>query len=443
MCQKYDFLISAIDLLKPEYFEDKVLVWYFQTIRDFFLDYHKSPSKVVVKEELRKSAASGRIKDTEFRQYVEVFPKLWADVDSADYLIEQVVQFCRRQALRRAFLEYAPKIDRADDQLWGEIQSEITDACGVGAHTMDLGTQYFKDYHERLHNRVIGEEKLIVPSGIRKLDEYIGGGLKAGQVGVWLGGTGVGKSIVLPHCGRRGVVEGLKVAHYTLELDDKDIAERYDAGWSSVALGDLAAQTKIVERRLASLGRQYGNSLIIKFYPTRTATLNTIRSHVRQLHSLGFKPDLLVVDYLDLLKPLTSYNDEYADLGAITADLRGLAGELSLPIWTATQVNRGGLNVEVVDLEHIGDSLKKAQIADIVVAICMTKEERQKNEARLYLAKNRNGPTGVTVKIETAYHRMCFCKQVPAPQPITGKTRRVGRRSTATAPSSGGNGVSI
>jgi hypothetical protein len=108
-----------------------------------------------------------------------------------------------------------------------------------------------------------------------------------------------------------------------------------------------------------------------------------------------------------------------------------MAGELDIPIWTATQVNRAGLSQEVVDIEHMGDSLRKAQIADVVIGICRTREERDKNEARLYLAKNRNGPTGPIIKIKTAYDKMIFYVPgtVPNTQPIVGKKLVVGRRT--------------
>jgi replicative DNA helicase len=152
----------------------------------------------------------------------------------------------------------------------------------------------------------------------------------------------------------------------------------------------------------------YGDSLVIKFYPTKTATISTIRSHLQQLRNNKFYPDLVIVDYADLLKPTSNYNDQYADLGATFADLRGLAGELNIPVWTATQVNRAGIMADAPDIEHVSDSLQKMMIADIAIAIAMTKEERAVHRARLFIQKNRNGPAKREVQIHTAYDRMCF-----------------------------------
>ena len=142
-------------------------------------------------------------------------------------------------------------------------------------------------------------------------------------------------SIFLPHVGKRAIINGYKVVHYTLELDEKDIAERYDACFSSIPVYDLIQESNNLELKLQALKAKYGNSLVIKFYPTGSASVNTIKNHMTQLHGLGFVPDLVIVDYGDLLKPLTSYHDEYSDLGKIFEGLRGLAGEFQVPVWTA------------------------------------------------------------------------------------------------------------
>lgn len=433
MVQKYDFLVSAIDLIEAQYFENSAHIWYFNKIRDYFIDYHVIPTGLVLKQELKEGASSGTIRKEDIRTYVEVFPKLFAPVDESDYLIKKVVSFCRRQEIRKAFLEYAPKVDNEDDALWDKIQTRVTDACNVGAHSLDLGHQYLSEYEDRLARRRMGDDIRVVPTGIPNLDPLIGGGLQAGQLGIWMAGTGRGKSIALPHCGKRAVIENLNVVHYTLELDEKQISTRYDAAWSGVHLDDLVDKEDVIRKKMKHLSTKWGNSLVIKFYPTRTVGVSAIKAHIRQLKSIDFDPGMIIVDYGDLLKPTAGYNDEYSDLGTIFADLRGIAGELNIPIWTATQVNRAGMGADIIDVEHIGDSLRKAQIADIVIAICMNKEERADEKARLYLAKNRNGPTGVTVDIDTDYGRMCFAKMVKRPvpvQPTKQGARKTGRKGT-------------
>jgi replicative DNA helicase len=435
--QRYDFLLSSVELLQPDYFEDKVLIWTFQVLRDYHQDYGTSPTQSVIENELLKVVASGRVKPQDEPLYRDVIRQLNNPVSAQSYMINEVVRFCRRTAMRNLWVSNAKNLETAADDFWDDIVSQTQEVATIGTSFLDVGTRYFLEHSERLQRRLVGEEKLRIPTGVTELDYKIGGGLKAGQLGIWMGGTSIGKSIALPHCGKRAIINGNKVVHYTLELDEDDIAERYDSSWSSVPIHELQGDTTIVRKRLKQLYTKYGDSLVIKHYPTGTATVVTIKSHLMMLEGMGFIPDLIVVDYGDLLKPLTNYDSEYADLGAIFKDLRGLAGERNVPLWTATQVNRPGLNMEIVDLEHTSDSLKKVMIADIVITICATREEIEDNTLRLFGAKNRNGPPKFEVGIRTAYDRMCFYRPGLPPVPkITGSappaTKKKSRRKSKT-----------
>lgn len=408
MTQSKDFLLTAASLVRPEYFEDRALIWVFQRICEHYENYTVTADRLVLLNEMKKSVLSGHIKKVDLVNYMAVLDGLNTIIDAKEYVTTEVVRFCRRQEVRREMLALAPLTDSQDDEVWNDIETRMSKACSVGAHAVDIGTQFFLHYPDRLHARMMGEEGLVMPTGIPDLDVLIGGGLKSGQLGIWLGGTASGKSIALPQCAKRAIIAGYKVVHYTLELNEQETATRYDASFSTIPVYDLQYQTMRVGDKLGFWNTKFGNSLIIKEYPTGMASVNTLRQHLISLRSVNFIPDLIVCDYGDLLKPLTNYNDEYADLGAIFRDLRGLAGELKIPLWTASQVNRAGIHQEVNDVDSIGDSFKKAQIADIIISICATREELEANTLRLYLAKNRNGPPKRQVKIRCAYERMCF-----------------------------------
>ena len=422
--QRYDFLVMATDVFEDEYFEDKVLVWFFQRMKEYFIQYSASPDMVVIKNELKKSIQAKAIKANEISEYTDVANQLNRRISSQQYMQNEVVRFCRRQVGRKVYLETAPLMDTADEDDWDMILERMHEARNIGNNYLDVGVNYFNEIKERAARRAAGDGKSVSPTGIHgwhpvsgartDLDQLLGGGLKEGQMGIWLGGTGVGKSIALPHVGRRAVWQGFKVLHYTFELDADDVCDRYDAGFTHTNIQQLVQNSSSVINKLSALaaGKIVGMSkacadrLIVKYYPTGTASVNTLRSHLRQLDGMGWVPDVIVVDYMDLLKPLTNYKDEYSDLGAIARDLRGLAGEYKVPLWTATQVNRSGLSQEVVDIEHIGDSLRKAQIADIILALCATREERANNVLRIFGAKNRNGPDKFLVEVRSAYERM-------------------------------------
>lgn len=411
MRRKFDFLTAAVSIVKPEYFEDKALSWAFTTIVAHYQDYALCAELRVMENELQKAVTAGRVR----KEDEDACATLIAEVEAEDvalgdaYTVDQVVRFCRRQEVRRALLEVAPKTESEDQDVWEEIEQRISTACNTGANSINIGTSYFAEYAQRCQNRFLDEAQRCIPTGIDELDKYIGGGLRAGQLGVWLGGTGTGKSVALPHCGKFAVMHKLKVVHYTLELNEIEVSTRYDAAWTGTPLYDLKDQSRAVEKKLHGLLAKYGEALLIKGYPTNTATIETLKTHLVALRSnTGFIPDLVVVDYGDLIKATSNYNDEYADLGTIFKDLRGLAETLNIPIWTATQANRTSTDQEVVGIEQMGDSFKKAQIADIVIAIGGTREDKADNIITLNIAKNRNGPTGKNIAIRTAYDRMCF-----------------------------------
>jgi len=421
MLARHDFLLTGVELFQPEYFEDKILIWFFSTIKNFYEQFQSHPTiDPVLSNELRKAVRSKTVRDTDLADYEFVLKKLQQPVSNTPYTIEEVIRFCRRQAGRKVWLETAPLMETADDEVWDDIVNRISQIPAIGMNHLDIGTNYFQTLQERIRGRENGgTNKRAIPVGITELDLKIGGGLKDGQLGLWLGGTGRGKSIALSHCGKIAVTHGYNVAHYTLELDEGDIAERYDAALTGVPINELGNHTAQVRRKAAFMQERWGHQLRIKHYPTGTASIMTIKQHLRQLDATGWRPDLIIVDYGDLLKPLTNYQDVYADLGAIFKDLRGLAGEMQLPIWSATQSNRVGLVADVIDVEHIADSIQKAFIGDVIIALCATKDEIEKGVLRLFGVKNRNGPDKFTVDICSSYDKMILQDLLREPPPNT------------------------
>lgn len=443
MTQRYDFLQLVSEVIEPSAFEDAILIWFFNTIKSHQKQYNECPSQQAVANELIKACASKQIKASEVNLYREILDQLSNQIQSQNYVMDEVVRFARRQAGRKVYLETAKVMDKATEDDWDTILEKIGDARNIGVNYLDVGSWYFQTAKERAVRRqqiYAGKMSYTGITGIyprtgdvADLDYIIGGGLKEGQLGLFLGGTGQGKSLGLNHVGKRAVVQGQRVLHYTLELSTQQTEDRYDSSWGDIEHRELNSNSaKVIDIIEQKSQAGSGDKLLIKFFPTGSATVNTLRNHVRQLAAQNWFPDVILVDYLDLLKPLTNYNDQYQDLGAITRDLRGLAGELLIPIWSATQVNRPGLNQEIVDVEHIGDSLQKAQIADIILAICRTREERQASTMRIFVAKNRNGPEKVEIAINTAYEKMSF---YAGPAPFLNPSAKKGASTSQTVPS--------
>lgn len=405
MHQDYDFVIMVHSMIDPDYFSDDILAWFFCCMRDYYLDYQMRADADVVKNELLKAAQRKQIKSSDVPEYLKVYKLLGQKITDRKYIVDEVSIFCKHQAIAAAILEGPDLLAQGKFE---EIESRIRDAVQVGAGAFDLGEQYFVGWPERLRRRSQQIVLATMPTGITPLDTVIGGGLKAKQLGMWMAPTNRGKSVALGHCGKRAVVVGKRVVHYTLEMASDEVSSRYDSSFSRIPMRDLMDKEYRLAQKLDKFGIVWGNSLIIKEYPTKTASVSDIRAHLIQCASIGFEPDLVIVDYLDLLKPPRYYKEKRDELSATCEVLRGLAGEVVVPIWSATQANRSAISMETHTEEQMSEDIGKANISDIIVTINQTKEEVDDEIMRLFVAKNRNGPRYRTIKIKTALDRMCF-----------------------------------
>lgn len=424
MFHDFDFLIFAQEIVQPSYFADNVMAWFYTTMRDYFIDYQMRIDDPTLRNEMKKAAANKRIKAQEVQAYFNMYKKIIVTYDGKDYVIAELVAFCKHQAIKKASLEMPDLLTKNDFEAIEKIWKQ---ALLVGASSSDIGTQYFVSWPERLGTRAVRLEEMTIPTGITGLDICIGGGLRSGQLGLWMAPTNRGKSVALVHCGKRAVIMRRKVIHYTLELSEDDVAERYDASFSRIPVKALLDQEADLARKLEDLGQRMGNSLIIKEYPTKTASMSTIRAHVQQCCAAGFYPDLIIIDYLDLLKPTTRRKEKREELTDIAEEMRGLFGELKIPGWSATQARRAAISKETHDEEDVAEDIGKMNISDIVVTINQTKKEAETGEMRLLVAKNRNGPRWITVPIVTNLSRMSFYNP-PRGDPDARKGKTVKKR---------------
>ena len=207
------------------------------------------------------------------------------------------------------------------------------------------------------------------------MDKITGGGLGKNELGVVVAPTGAGKSMVLVHLGAQALKEGKTVVHYTLELQDTVVASRYDSCLTGYPLSDIINFKDEIYETVKDLE----GSLIIKEYPTKSASSNTIKSHLSKLVKRGIKPGMVIVDYGDLLKPVVVRKEKRNELESIYEELRGISNEFACPIWTASQTNRSGLNAEVITMEQISEAFNKCFVADFIMSVSRTIEDKQKN----------------------------------------------------------------
>lgn len=318
------------------------------------------------------------------------------DLTDKQFVQEKTVQFCKQRAMENAIIKSArlvkdTKID--DDEKFDLIVKVVTAALAAGEA---------KDIGHALANQVMSRtvaKRFPIRTGFEMLDqEYIAGGLSGGELGIILGGTGAGKSFMLAQLAYAAFCQGKTSVIYSFELRECPFGLRLDSKFTSIPLTQLLLDGEGKHRQVVANAirkerekHKTNPEIIIKEYPTKSATLAKLKNHYSQLVTSGIKPDMIIVDYADLIRPATRYKDKRFELESIVEELRGWAGELDIPIWTASQTNREGLDTSVVTLKTISEALSKAMVADLIISIGRSTELRQQGRACYYLAKNRLG----------------------------------------------------
>tara|TARA_Y100001938_G_scaffold22338_1_gene28785 strand:- start:698 stop:2053 length:1356 start_codon:yes stop_codon:yes gene_type:complete len=322
--------------------------------------------------------------DSVQKQVRDYFGRIYnVEIEGAEYIKATALDFCRKQKLKEAMLRSVGLLQTAS---FDEISKEINDALKLGASN-DFGYDYLKDFERRFEIK----SRNPLSTGWSEVDGICKGGLGKGELGVVIAPTGAGKSMVLVHLGSQAVKAGKTVVHYTLELGDTVIGTRYDSCITGVPLSDVFSFKENIYERVADLE----GSLIIKEYPTKSATTNTIKMHLEKLRNRGIEPDMIIVDYADLLRPISGLREKRHELETIYEELRGVAQESQCPVWTASQTNRSGLNAEVITMESISEAFNKCFVSDFIFSVSRTADDKAANTGRMFIAKNRNGPDGL------------------------------------------------
>jgi replicative DNA helicase len=214
-------------------------------------------------------------------------------------------------------------------------------------------------------------------------------------------------SIALAHCGKQAILRGKKVVYYSLEMSERDQSDRYDAAMCHLAMQNLAEFSDEILQKMKKFNKIYEDSLLIKTF-TEDTTILTIRAHLQRLFSIGWFPDLILIDYLELITPSRFYKERREETSLISRQLSKLSLSLKIPIWTATQSNRAAIALETHTDEHVAEDYGKLRPADIGITLNQTQDEAQDSIMRLFIMKNRNGPRYRSVKIQNDFEKMCF-----------------------------------
>jgi len=317
---------------------------------------------------------------------IQAFP----DVDDKEYVKNKSLDFCRKQVLKNAMMKSVPLLNECSFE---EIETLITKALRLGMDN-DFGYDYIKDFDERFMETC----RNPISTGWAKIDKITKGGLGTGELVVVIAPTGAGKSHVLVHLGAQAIKQGKNVVHFTLELGDTIVAKRYDACLTGINLDDVISQKEAIYEHIKDIDGQ----LIVKEYPTKSATTVTIKNHLERIRQTQMEIDMIIVDYGDLLRSTIANkrnSEKRHELEGIYEELRGIAQEFECPLITASQTNRKGLNEEVITMESISEAFNKCFVADFIISLSRTIKDRNSNIGRLFIAKNRNGPDAIIYSV--------------------------------------------
>tara|TARA_B100001094_G_scaffold284106_1_gene297363 strand:+ start:5071 stop:6444 length:1374 start_codon:yes stop_codon:yes gene_type:complete len=374
------------EVLDVNFFELKYLKLFVAKIIDYRARYKVHPTGKILASILRTEIEDEN--EAVQKQVRDYFSRTLINrVSDVEYVKDTSLDFCKKQKLKEAMIRSASLLQNSS---FDEIRTVIDSALKLGTDN-NFGHDFKKDFEARYQLKA----RNPVSTGWEQIDGITRQGLGKGELGVVIAPTGAGKSMVLAHLGVEALKAGKNVVHYTLELAEATTGHRYDSCISGVSLSDLFAFKQDVYESCLEVDGE----LIIKEYPTKTASPNTLRAHLEKLRKKDHDVDVIIVDYADLLRSNTKYTEKRIELESIYEDLRGLAQEFNCPIWTASQTNRSGLNAEVVTMESISEAFNKCFVADFICSLSRTVKDKQTDGGRIFVAKNRNGPDGIVFPI--------------------------------------------
>ena len=383
------FLEQIVDILDEKYITNDGFKWIVKEIREYYNEYKTTITMEVFKikiKEIESDLLQVNVKDS----LKEIFKSM--EADDLEYIKDKSLDFHKTQVLKDAVIQSAQilEVDGNTD----EIKALIDSAMQAGVER-NLGHDYLVDIEERYSETA----RVTSPTPWDIMNELMQGGLGAGELGVVVAPAGIGKSWVLSAMGAYALSQGLNVVHYTLELNEAYVGLRYDSIFSGVESQNLKYHKEEVMEKLFNLK---GN-LTIKYYPTKACTVNTLSAHLKKVTTFGNKVDMVLVDYADIMRDVGKAQEMRHALGNIYEDLRGMAGELQIPIWTASQANRSALDEDVIEASKVAESYAKVMTADFVMSLSRKIEDKIGNTGRFHVIKNRFGPDGLTypAKINT------------------------------------------
>jgi replicative DNA helicase len=380
------FLLNVRDVLHDSYFDADSHKWIINEITGYFDTYHTVVTMDVLKVELQK--LDNEVLKVALKE--ELRNSYNASKDDMEYVQEEFSTFCKNQEMKQAILASADLLKEGD---FDGIRTNVEQAMKAGMDK-NIGHEYNKDIETRYRT----DYRPTVPTPWPIFNDGIQGGFGPGDLAIVFGNPGGGKSWTCVAMAAHAVKMGFNVNYYTLELGEDYVGKRFDCYFTGYSIDEVNGHRDEVQKVVEGLK----GKLIVKEYPPKGATVNTVKSHIQKCMDMDHKPDLVVIDYVDYLRAPSKgkYAERKDEIDDVFIATKGLAKELKIPIITPSQVNRMGAKDNVIEGDKAAGSYDKMMVADVCISLSRQKEDKVLGTGRVHVMKNRYGQDGMTYNIK-------------------------------------------
>jgi len=343
------------------------------------------------RSDLDKNSPRYKPMDAAVKRLVTISNRPASTASDVGFVRDNLQVFVTKRSTQLALLESVELVETGEfDQIRDIIDAatqsgRLKVAPTLGLEFTDAEARYARYTAKKLHT-------IHSPIGVPRLDAMMRGGLEPGSLGMFMAATGIGKTMAMINVGTAALLRGLNVVHFTMEIFEDEVSIRYDARMLGYPINELMRNPKRYKKRMKSSNKNLKSRLFIKQWGSDEVSAYDLRAYLKVLDlKEGVKPQVLLVDYADLLCPLQKQREVRFELRDTVRALRQIASEFNCAVWTASQVNKEGFDAEILSLRTISESSEKANVADVVIGLCQTADERRKKRMRLLILKNRLG----------------------------------------------------
>lgn len=409
--QDFRYLSTVgVELIKPNYFDNPILANIARWIIIYYEEYRTRPTETMLLTELQKHNARTMMTSADYEMYEDIIRSLSTIViEDKEFIKNEALDFAKQVNFKIAMEKLFNLYNNSKDSNFEEAESIIREALSVGAGShlgldlmsnLDTLPQLLKENYDTAN---------MFSTGLDTLDDALGGGMAKGELFVFAGAPGRGKSKFLSHLAKEAIFQGKPVVYFTFEWSEKEVLSNIISCVTGMSMRDLVDPEKVelYQRRVMKLKSLAPNIRTI-YYSNKTVSVSNLRTYLTKLNSIdGFKPGVIIIDYADLMLPVKqtrrSSDSMYEEMGTIFYDLKALADEFECPVITGSQLGKASWNQQddsVNSQDMLADSSRKAHVAYGIVTLNQTREEMDAKKMRLYVAKARRGKTNTTVYID-------------------------------------------